>query len=100
MWLMLSSVFWFDATLTLWRRFRNREQLSTPHRKHAYQRIVQSGFSHQKTVLLAAVTFIIIFLVPLLSFTVLESGVIETSGFEGIYGSTVDLPPSLLIQVV
>ena len=50
-WLILTSVFWYDATLTLWRRFRNKEQLSQAHRKHAYQRLVQSGWSHQKTTL-------------------------------------------------
>ncbi len=50
-WLILTSVFWVDATVTLFRRMRNREKLSVAHRKHAYQRIVQSGFSHQKTVL-------------------------------------------------
>lgn len=50
-WLMLTSLFWFDATLTLFRRWRNHEKLSIAHRKHAYQRLVQSGFSHQKTVL-------------------------------------------------
>jgi Fuc2NAc and GlcNAc transferase len=49
--LMLSSLFWFDATLTLLRRFLNKEDLSKAHRNHAYQRIVQYGFSHQKTVL-------------------------------------------------
>jgi Fuc2NAc and GlcNAc transferase len=49
--LILSSLFWFDATLTLIRRFLNKEQLSSAHRKHAYQRLVQSGFSHQKTVI-------------------------------------------------
>lgn len=45
-WIMLSSPFWFDATLTLFRRWRNKENLSKAHRKHAYQRIVQAGFSH------------------------------------------------------
>jgi Fuc2NAc and GlcNAc transferase len=45
---MLSSPFWFDATLTLYRRWRNGEKLSEAHRKHVYQRIVQSGFSHLK----------------------------------------------------
>lgn len=49
-WLMLTSLFWFDATLTIFRRWRNHEQISKAHKKHAYQRIVQSGFSHQKTV--------------------------------------------------
>lgn len=50
-WLILTSVFWYDATITLWRRFHNGEQLSQAHRKHAYQRLVQSGWSHQKTTL-------------------------------------------------
>lgn len=53
--LILTSVFWFDATITLLRRIRNREKLNVAHRKHAYQRIVQAGFSHQKTVLWALV---------------------------------------------
>jgi UDP-N-acetylmuramyl pentapeptide phosphotransferase/UDP-N-acetylglucosamine-1-phosphate transferase len=47
-WIMLSSPFWFDATLTLYRRWRKGENLSQAHRKHAYQRIVQYGFSHMK----------------------------------------------------
>ena len=47
-WIMLSSPFWFDATLTLYRRWRNGERLGEAHRKHAYQRVVQSGFSHLK----------------------------------------------------
>lgn len=49
--LILSSVFWFDATYTLVRRYIVKDKLSEAHRKHGYQRIVQSGFSHQKTVL-------------------------------------------------
>ena len=47
-WMMLTSPFWFDATLTLFRRWRNKEKLSEAHRKHVYQRIVQAGFSHEK----------------------------------------------------
>ncbi|HEY9123190.1 MAG TPA: glycosyltransferase family 4 protein [Bacteroidales bacterium] len=45
--LIISAVFWFDATLTLIRRIRNKEKLSIAHRKHAFQRFVQAGFSHQ-----------------------------------------------------
>jgi Fuc2NAc and GlcNAc transferase len=59
-WIMLSSLFWFDATLTLFRRWRNKEKLSVAHRKHAYQRAVQSGMTHQKTVLLSIVINVII----------------------------------------
>jgi len=47
-WIMITSPFWFDATLTLLRRWRNGEKLGEAHKKHAYQRIVQSGFSHLK----------------------------------------------------
>ena len=49
--LILTGAFWFDATLTLYRRWRRHEKLSEAHKKHAYQRITQAGFSHQKTVL-------------------------------------------------
>ncbi len=49
--LILTGAFWFDATTTLYRRWRNKEQLSVAHKKHAYQRITQYGFSHQKTVI-------------------------------------------------
>lgn len=52
-WIILFAVFWFDATLTLLRRYINKEKLSQAHRKHAYQRITQSGWSHQKTVIAA-----------------------------------------------
>ena len=52
-WLILTSLFWFDATSTLYRRWRNKEKLSVAHRKHAYQRIVQAGSSHQRTVIYA-----------------------------------------------
>lgn len=52
-WLILLGLFWFDATLTLVRRYRNHEQLSQAHRKHAYQRLVQSGIAHDRVVFLA-----------------------------------------------
>jgi len=51
--LIISSIFWFDATLTLIRRFLNKEKLTDAHKKHAYQRLTQFGFSHQKTVIYA-----------------------------------------------
>ena len=47
-WIMLTSPFWFDATFTLYRRWKNKEKLSHAHKKHVYQRFVQAGFSHQK----------------------------------------------------
>lgn len=50
-WIVLLSLFWFDATLTLWRRLKNGEKLSEAHKKHAYQRLHQAGFSHERVVL-------------------------------------------------
>ena len=41
-------MFWFDATLTLIRRRLNGERVSQAHKKHAYQRLNQSGWSHFK----------------------------------------------------
>lgn len=62
--IILSAPFWFDATLTLIRRWRNKEKLSQAHKKHIYQRLVQSGFSHLKTdILLSFVNLIFILLV-------------------------------------
>ena len=49
--LIITSLFWFDATYTLLRRFLNKENVGQAHRKHAFQRIVQYGFSHKKTVI-------------------------------------------------
>jgi len=52
-WIILFGLFWFDATLTLFRRYQNREKLSQAHRKHAYQRLVQSGVPHDRVVFYA-----------------------------------------------
>lgn len=50
-WIVLSSPFWFDATITLLRRLLAREKIFQPHRLHAYQRLVQMGWSHEKLLL-------------------------------------------------
>ncbi len=47
-WIILFGVFWFDATLTLIRRKLNGEKISEAHKKHGYQRLNQSGWSHFK----------------------------------------------------
>ena len=60
-WLMLLSLFWFDATYTLLRRAKRREKLSEAHKKHAYQRLTQAGLSHSSVVLLAMTLNLIIF---------------------------------------
>ncbi|MBE0491157.1 MAG: glycosyltransferase family 4 protein [Sulfurospirillum sp.] len=61
-WITLYGVFWFDATLTLIRRKLHAEQLSQAHKKHAYQRLTQVGWSHSKVTLYALGLNIIIFL--------------------------------------
>ncbi|MFW3426689.1 MraY family glycosyltransferase [Aliarcobacter butzleri] len=80
-WIILFSVYWFDATLTLIRRKLNKERLSQAHKKHAYQRLTQAGWSHYKVtnysiglnILLFAIVFFIsnIFVAFLLAFVVL-----------------------------
>ena len=52
-WGILTSLFWFDATVTLVRRFIKREKWRQPHRLHAYQRLIQHGWSHQLVLILA-----------------------------------------------
>ncbi len=58
--LIITSAFWFDATYTLIKRWRNKENLGEAHCKHAYQRLTQSGFSHQKTSILLLIVNIIL----------------------------------------
>ena len=60
-WIVLFGLFWFDATLTLFRRYRNKEKLSQAHKKHAYQRLTQSGWSHSKVVFYAIFLNLILF---------------------------------------
>ena len=67
-WVILFSLFWFDATLTLIRRKRNGEKLSQAHKKHAYQRLTQADWSHYKvtnfSILLNILLFCIVYFVP------------------------------------
>ncbi len=47
-WLLLLGTFVLDATLTLLRRMLAGERWFEAHRTHAYQRAVQSGWSHRR----------------------------------------------------
>ncbi|HEX6041948.1 glycosyltransferase family 4 protein [Longimicrobium sp.] len=47
-WVLLLGVFVVDATVTLVRRARDGEAVFNAHRKHAYQRAVQAGWSHAR----------------------------------------------------
>jgi len=60
-WLVLTIPFWFDATLTLLRRLKNREKISEAHKKHIYQRLHQSGFSHLKVDILLVILNLLLF---------------------------------------
>ncbi|MCG3681409.1 MraY family glycosyltransferase [Aliarcobacter butzleri] len=66
-WIILFSVYWFDATLTLIRRKLNKERLSQAHKKHAYQRLTQAGWSHYKvtnySIWLNILLFIIVYFI-------------------------------------
>jgi len=61
-WIILFALFWFDATLTLIRRKFNGEKLSLAHKKHAYQRLTQAGWSHYKVTNYAIIINLILFL--------------------------------------
>lgn len=50
-WIILTSLFWFDATVTLLRRILAGDDWRKPHRSHAYQRLIQSGWGHQKVLI-------------------------------------------------
>lgn len=50
--IVLSGLFWIDSLITIYRRWKNNEKLSIPHKKHAYQRLNQSGYSHLKIVII------------------------------------------------
>ena len=60
-WIILFGLFWFDATLTLFRRYRNGEKLSQAHRKHAYQRLTQCGWAHNRVVTFSILVNILLF---------------------------------------
>ena len=60
-WVVLFGVFWFDATLTLVRRKLNGERLSQAHKKHAYQRLTQVGWSHFKVTNFSIVLNVVLF---------------------------------------
>lgn len=67
-WITLFGTFWFDATFTLIRRKLNGETLSQAHKKHAYQRLTQAGWSHYKvtnySIVVNLLLFCIVYIVP------------------------------------
>ena len=55
-WLIIYGVFWFDATVTLFRRVFLKESWHSPHNSHAYQRLQVVGWTHRD--ILSGVVFI------------------------------------------
>jgi Fuc2NAc and GlcNAc transferase len=56
LWLVITGVFLFDATVTLLRRMARGERWYLAHRSHAYQRLVQAGTGHGRA---AALTLLV-----------------------------------------
>jgi glycosyltransferase WbpL len=50
-WILLLGVFFADATVTLMRRMFRKERWYAAHRSHAYQRAIESGYSHSRVTL-------------------------------------------------
>ncbi len=63
-WLILMGVFIVDATFTLLRRFLRGERVYEAHKTHAFQRVASRYKSHL-TVMLATITFNILWLLPM-----------------------------------
>lgn len=53
-------MFVFDSVLTLFRRLINGEKVWQAHRQHLYQRLVISGYSHQRTTIIYGLFSIIV----------------------------------------
>jgi len=62
-WLILFGLFWFDATLTIIRRKLNGEQITQAHKKHGYQRLQQSGWSHLQVSLFGMGINVVLFMI-------------------------------------
>lgn len=66
----ISSLFWVDASITLYRRWRNKEKLSEAHKKHAYQRLVSSGMSHKQVLYIGIGINVLIGIVAFLTYKI------------------------------
>jgi len=62
-WILITSLFWFDATVTLFHRIINKEKLCQAHKNHMYQRAILGGFSHLKTLISGLVINILLFFI-------------------------------------
>lgn len=65
-WFILFGLFLFDATYTLIKRIIHKEDITKAHKKHAYQRLAQSGWSHLKITNVANIVNIILLVIVLI----------------------------------
>lgn len=70
LWVILYALFWFDATLTLLRRLYLKQHWATAHRDHAYQRLLQSGFSHAQVLGMTSIVNVMLVALALWGFYV------------------------------
>ena len=63
-WVILLAIFIVDSSLTLLRRMATAERWFNAHRSHAYQRLIQMGWSHQSLATLL-VAYNVVILWPL-----------------------------------
>jgi Fuc2NAc and GlcNAc transferase len=64
-WIIITALFWFDANITIIRRIFNKEKINQPHKKHMYQRALQGGFSHLRTLLSGLLINVLLFMICL-----------------------------------
>lgn len=67
-WVILTALFWFDATITLLRRILAGEEWRKPHKSHAYQRLIQYGWSHQQVLMGAILVNCVLSALALMAF--------------------------------
>lgn len=67
-WVILYSLFWFDATVTLIRRILMGEKWYSAHKCHAYQRLHQAGHSHGVVNVMALILNVIISLMAIIGY--------------------------------
>ncbi len=68
LWIILYGVFWFDATLTLIRRFINGDKVYQAHKLHAFHRLNSYGWSHTRVLLGVVSINIVLAALSLLAF--------------------------------
>lgn len=62
-WIILFGLFWFDSILTILRRKLNGEKITQAHKKHGYQRLQQSGWSHLQVSLFGMGINVVLFMI-------------------------------------